>query len=545
MKTPADCLQGGGCSRLQGQGLSQVLSITRIAASMLSLIALNAYAGAFIQKSIVDFRIPEQGYIVAPYISEGGEWLHFQPRDVGDELLVNARTGNTDASNSNHIRDGRRLGSISPDEVGSAPNSHRLAYLYSLGCSQHNRGCTVMDDDPRLVFTSFHRSTNRFVVEIVDLNPLLAEFLKIVSGKVKQNNINLDAVDQSVLEYAIRFTPYREQVIDGIRSIRGLQDLERFQQARRTANLCSWNVFTCADKSSATIDLRREEEQIMVKIYAHALGKKYLEHSQQKEGNILAEFLQKITSPPFPVETSTHAIDEFMQFSPAERETIAKGLIAITPSNDTLRCFSAWIRGNNCNEIRKPAVSANTSNTEIRTNRRTQEPEITSQNTASTGIPEEWQRISAQPDKMKLISIDEASGVLVRDSASIGGVVFVARATGDISDGKFEIVAKPNSISPVLLQYGSYRVKLELGLNYVREDSCVGVIHCLLGNNQRIAKTVTRTITFTLQPGNKWSETKTAYFGHLLPLTADGASLYRSSLRDLRLAAKGINWTLD
>lgn len=522
-----------------------MFSIVRIAASMLSLIALNAFAGALVQKSTMDFSLPEQGYFVAPYVSEHGEWLHFQPKGVGDELLINARTGNTAANNSNLIRDSKRLGSVSPNETGRSPNSQRFAYLHSLGCSQHNRGCTVMDDDPRLIFTSFHRSTNRFVVEIVDLRPLLAEFLKIVSGKVSQGNFKLDAVDQSALEYAIRFTPYRDQVIDGIRSIRGQQDLERFQQARRTADLCSWNVFTCADKSNATIDLRREEEQILVRVYAQALGKKYLEQPQAKEGSILAEFLQKIASPPFPVGASTYAIDEFMQFSLSDRETIAKGLMAVTPSNDTLRCFSAWIRGKNCDAVRKPTASARTGSPENRSVRRNQESQTASTNTTSTGIPEEWQRISALPDKMKLLTIDESSGMLVRDSASIGGVVFIARAIGDISEGKFEIVAKPSTNSPVPLQYGSYRIKLELVLNSVREDSCVGSIRCLLGNNERIAKTENRSITFTLQPGNNWSETKTASFGHLLPLTADGGKLYQSNLRDLRLVAKGINWTLD
>lgn len=509
----------------------------------LTLASPTANAGPLIQRSTIEIPALQQAFFITPYVDSNGEWLYLQPQGNGEEQIFSVRDGSQASNPSSIIRGSQRLGSLSPTDVLAATQNPRYNYLYRLGCSRHNRGCTVLDDSSHLIFTSYEKNIAKIVVETVNIGPLLDYFAMLISGEIKASSAVFDDTDRSVLDYAMRFTSYREKLIDGIHSINTLDRLGNFQDTRRTLDLCNWAAFTCADNAKAAIDLRREEEQRLVRIYAIELSKKFLAQSGKSQPLALVDFLMKISAPPFPAgDASAYAIDELSKLSTADRERISRGLLSAAPGNGTIYCFSAWLNDRKC-----AIATENAPRTE-------QQPQVsptfprerlTSSTPLSNGIPEEWQKINAVQDKMQLLSIDESSGKLIRDKKTIGGVVFVARAIGNITDGQFEIQAKASGNTPIPFRFGSYRVKLELALNFVREDTCVGILRCLIENNERISKVENRTLVFTLQPTNSWSDTKTVSFGYLLPLTAEGSGRYKSELKDFRLAAKGINWSLN
>ena len=164
---------------------------------------------------------------------------------------------------------------------------------------------------------------------------------------------------------------------------------------------------------------------------------------------------------------------------------------------------------------------------------------------AAADAPQEWALISPLGNKLLLFAFDESSGRMARETASLGGLTFVARSLGAVGEGRFELQVSPNGNSPVRLSRGQYRVKARLVLDYTREDLCRGGWKCLLSSAERVAKTERREVVFYLHPDNRWTDRKPASFGNLLPLVADGAARYSSELRSVRLSVESVQVDLQ
>ena len=162
----------------------------------------------------------------------------------------------------------------------------------------------------------------------------------------------------------------------------------------------------------------------------------------------------------------------------------------------------------------------------------------------SGDAPHEWALIQGVPNKLVMVSFNEASGRMVPDKAVIGGFSFVARALGPVQDGRFEVEVTSSSGSPVRLRHGQYRVRARLALDYTREDQCVQGMSCWFSRPELHAKSVPREIVFFMTVAGRYIDRRRCDFGSLLPLVADGNARYRSQLKEARLAIESVRFEL-
>lgn len=541
---------------LKMQIVALICSLFCISASAASA----ASAAEMITVHSGNLKVTPGSYKIAPYAGEQSAWLHLQPKGQGSEMLLDLTTGLLLSRPPDDFKNAGRLGTVSQEDFGKLELKNRLAYLEKLGCKKHNQGCTVLEDDYRLIFISFSSVDLNLSWEVFDARPLMRMVREVFTGRRKATEMLLTDIDKELIEYAATHTKLREQLVDDIESIDSLENLENFQESRRLLGLCTWKSFTCADRSGASIDLRRAEEKQLIRLYSRLLSQKYIEKSNQETGRSIVQFLLKITAPPFPAGDSvSYAVDEIRKLPIEQRSKVGAYLSMYSgPDKLIVNCFADWIQDRTCASILAnhdqrstpilnitPPSESTTAQRDLtaRSNTGNGRPQRGTTSNA-TAIPEEYLGILNYPNPTRLLSINETSGILARDNTTIGGVVFTARSLGKISDGRFEISAKVAEGGEVPIRVGSYRVKLDLNLIYLREDTCVRSIRCFFANDSRVSKSENREAVFNLSPDNGWRGTFTVSFGHLLPLTEDGGSLYKSELREVRLAVKKSVWNL-
>lgn len=528
------------------------------------LFCISASASELISVHSGNLKVPLGHYMISPYVGDQGAWLHLQPKGQGSEILLDAVSGLLLSRPPDEFKSASRLGFVVPEEVSRPELKTRLGYLQSLGCQTHNQGCTVLEDDYRLIFVSFSPVDLKLTWEVVDTRPLMNTMRQVFAGQRQVTTSFFTEAEKGLIEYAARHTKLREQIIDEIEGIDSIEKLEQFQESRRVLALCTWKSFTCSDRPGAAVDLRRAEEKQLIRLYSRLLSQRFVEKSNSESGRGVVQFLLKITAPPFPAgDTASYAVDEIRKLPSEGRIKVARHLLAYDgPERLTIHCFADWIQDHACTSMagrsdQRGAPSGSTA-APLESASQNREQPIRNRPTSSSGdrqsqrgpigvaaaIPEEYLGILNYPNPIRLLSIDETSGMLSRDNTTIGGVVFTARSLGKISEGKFEISAKVAEGGEVPIRVGSYRVKLDLNLIYLREDSCVGSVRCIFASDSRISKSENREAVFNLSPDNGWHATNRVSFGHLLPLTEGGGDMYKSELREVRLAVKKSVWNL-
>lgn len=528
------------------------------------LFCISASASELIPVHSGNLKVPVGRYVIAPYVGEQGAWLHLQPKGQGSEILLDIVSGLLLSRPPDEFKNASRLGFVAPQDISRVELTARLGYLQSLGCQTHNQGCTVLEDDYQLIFVSFSSVNLKLTWEVVDTRPLMNTMRQVFAGQLQVTKGFFTETEKGLIEYAATHTKLREKILDEIEGIDSIDKLERFQESRRILSLCTWKSFTCSDRPGTPLDLRRAEEKQLIRLYSRLLSQRFVEKSNPESGRGIVQFLLKITAPPFPAgDSASYAVDEMRKLPPEDRLKVATYLSAYDgPQRLTIHCFADWVQDRACassagrsDQRRAPsgspaasAESASQPREQPSRNRPTPSSGDGQSQRGSIGvagaIPEEYLGILNYPNPIRLLSINETSGMLARDNTTIGGVVFTARSLGKISEGKFEISAKVAEGGEVPIRVGSYRVKLDLNLIYLREDSCVGSVRCIFASDSRVSKSENREAVFNLSPDNGWHATNRVSFGHLLPLTEGGGDIYKSELREVRLAVKKSVWNL-
>lgn len=538
-------------------------ALTTAAAAAWMLCAGTASAAEILERQLNQARVDGGGkFVLSVYANSTDAWLHLQPNGAGSEQLFDARTGTPLSQAPAGFATARRLGFVDTAQLQRDGDAgRRVEYLKLLGCGRQHRWCTVVDDGQLLVLASYSAAEQTLAWELVDARALLRLGMQVFAGQAVAPA--LTATERALLDHAAQYTGYGTALMEATESIDSIERLDALRGAVRQLDLCQWRAFTCSDRPETAIDLRQAQERQFIQVYAAAFAQRLLSRQDAQAKQQLVQFLLKVTAPPFPAGGSAaHAVEAFQRFSPSERTLIVRALKDYSgPQQETIHCTALWTESAPC-RASAPAVQPSSSagrGTGTAATAAATEPKASNAAAARpapvfktpapvapwTSLPEEWNAIRKYPQRVQLLNIAEVQGILTRDNSAIGGMVFTARALGKASEGRYEISARIADGSPVPVQFGTYRVKLELSLQYVREDVCAASrVRCLLtpASNDRVAKTEERDIALKLEPSRHWQDSNSVSFGSLLPLTADGGSLYRSELREVRLVVKDAHW---
>ena len=566
--------------------------IRHAAAWLLAVLAAGAAAPAAVAAGSVvrqqsSLRIAPASWTMTPYVHEDSVVVHLQAsgRDEA-ELLIDARSGQPWAGTLQALsRSHQRLGSEEPFDVAQAgPQRPDLQLLAELGCQRPQRSCTSPEDADLVLFMAFDARDARLDLQLVDFAGPLETMRELLAGRIDPATVEWSDDDWRLLTLAAKLPRWRERWLDALRSV---DEVEAFLQLRQayggTLKLGQRAMF----QGDAGIDLRGELELAGHKLTVRQFAAQWLQQADGQSAESLSQALERGARPPSQGRVTAHLVDTLLAFEPAQRQRLAAMLAPLGRArrSEDLLCFSRWLLEQPCApEPARPAPRAGSpapaapppvaaaaprqapattpapapSPTPAAAPPPTQAPATAPPAApappagvtrvayvAAADAPQEWALISRLGNKLLLFAFDESSGRMARETASLGGLTFVARSLGAVGEGRFELQVSPNGSSPVRLSRGQYRVKARLVLDYTREDLCRGGWKCLLSSAERVAKTERREVVFYLQPDNRWTDRKPASFGNLLPLVADGAARYTSELRSVRLSVENVQVDLQ
>jgi len=579
-----------------------------VGALLFYAIAIGVEAGV-ISRSGGYVTLPPAAWVMTPYFDGEALVVHLQrPVDAAttgpQELLIDARSGAFwDGDFSVLIAGrGRRLGLELPTELSGARGLANRQLLEALGCSaaRHNRGCSLPEDAEVLLFANFDKQRSRLSFEVVDLRLVASSMTKILSGQMDWEQAGWTDAEWRVLAALSRLPEWRDAWLDAIRSV---TDPEAFTRlARSHAGLgMDRRVFLRAREFSKrtpvvavdeqiTLDVRGEVELAGFRLLTRQLAKNWLRDTAETQLTELADVIAEGLAPPNQIRVREHMAEVLVDALPVARlAPLSKGLsrLAGERRSEDLRCFSLALVERSCvspvsrspaslqaTTPRRAPVSAekseeqpavplvagqnNGSRLESRERERVEQntlggifvgghddPSSSRGGRVAEDVSQEVAMIGRLPNKAVLMAFGEAKGRLDMD-ASIGGLTFVARSLGAVQDGRFDVQVSPSKTAPVRLSRGRYRVKVRLLLDYSREDSCRGgALGCLLVRTVEHGKSEQRDVTFHINAENSYSNVRPANFGSLLPLVADGGSLYNSRLKTVRLSVKSVRLELE
>lgn len=515
-----------------------------LGALMLGL-AWPAWAGGLLERRSHSAQIGPGRYVLSVYANGAQAWLHLQPDGTGEEQLFDAATGTRLRELPEGFATARRLGFVAPREPQQGSAAWRTAYLQGLGCQRHSHGCTVVDDDPLLVFASFVPEQRALAWELIDTRALMQRALDLFAGRATAAGDEFEPAERQLLEAAVEGSELRPQLQDALESVDSMQRLQALQASMRQLDLCNWRVFTCADRDGRVLDLRRAVERQRIRVYAVALGQALAARPDAASRGAFVEFVRTIAAPPYPIGSAVaQAVQAFQRLTPPERSVLVQTLDAYKgPEQETLRCTALWITQRSCPAS---ALAAQPPADKVaRGPAPPRHPAIPPAPPLLLAIPEEANRLSqlSNQDRLRQLDMKENTGVLTRDAAAVSWLVFTARDPARADSGEYAFTAHLAEGAPVPLKAGNYRVRLDLQLSYVREDVCQGFFHCLMSGSKRVPKSSARTVSIELTSKNGWRTSGNVSFGHLRPMTADGGTLYKSELREVRLVVNGAQWS--
>jgi hypothetical protein len=558
--------------------------IWRAAAWLLALLAAgaappDAAAAGPVTRQQSSLRLAPASWTMTPYVHEGSVVVHLQAagRDEA-ELLIEARSGQPWAGTLQALsRSHQRLGSEEPFDVAQASDRRPdLQLLAELGCQRPQRSCTSPEDADLVLLMAFDTQDSRLDLQVVDFAGPLEAMSELLAGRLDPATVDWSDDDWRLLTLAARLPRWRERWLDALRSV---AEVETFLQLREAYGGALKLGERAMFQGEAGIDLRGELELAGHKLTVRQFATQWLQQADGKTADTLAQALERGARPPSQGRVTAHLVDTLLGFEPAQRQRLAAMLAPLgrTRRSEDLQCFSRWLLEQPCApeparpapRVSPPAPAAAPPTAAVAPRSApipapatapppgmTPAPAPAPTPAAPAGAtrvayvaaadaPQEWALISRLGNKLLLFAFDESSGRMARETASLGGLTFVARSLGAVGEGRFELQVSPNGNSPVRLTRGQYRVKARLLLDYTREDLCRGGWKCLLSSAERVAKTERREVVFYLHPDNRWTDRKPASFGNLLPLVADGAARYSSELRSVRLSVESVQVDLQ
>lgn len=539
-------------------------------ACLLGLLAGGAQA-ARIERVQASTQLPGGRSVLSAYVEprSGAMVLHVQPLQSSTaELLIDARTGTAWAGELPQLlKDYTHLDSEVLAEVAGG-SARDLALLRALGCTARHILCTSALDAEVLLQVSLG-DRGSVQLGVIDLRGVLAEMEELLAGRKAGSDVTWGDEEWLALEVAAQQPERRVRWVDALRSIAGIDEFQRvLASVQQAPRLAARPMF---QGERAVADLRAELELVGHKLLVGTHAAALLGGGGSAALGRLADALESATQPPNQIGVATHLVDLLTQREEEPRRRLAAelGAEATRRRSDVLHCFAQWLQSRACGQGAPPWVTRDTTvaaapvapqrPAPVPRNRAEAAPAARAPAPAAPRAPEpapavvagtpgdaphEWTLIQGVPNKLVLVSFNEASGRMVPDRAVVGGFSFVARALGPVQDGRFEVEVANQSGAPVLLRHGQYRVRAKLVLDFTREDQCVQGMTCWFSRPELHAKSVPREVVFFMTVAGRFVDRRRTEFGTLLPLVADGNARYRSQLKEARLAIESVRFEL-
>jgi len=533
-----------------------------LAGAALGLLCGVPAAAARIERTQSTVVLPPGRSVLSPYLNprDGTLVLHVQPlQSATPEQWLDARSGRAWSGELPALlRDFEHLGSEAPAGVaaGTAPD---LALLRALGCTGAHVICTSALDAEVLLLLG-PAGQGGAAATVVDLRALLAEAEEVLAGRRDGRTVDWGDLEWRALEVAAQRPERRARWLDALRSVRDIDAFERLLASVTAApRLAAQPLF---QGPNPAVDLRAELELLGHKLLVGTHASRLL-GGDGAAAAALADALERATQPPNQIGVATHLVELLTDRAADDRRRLAERIAdeATRRRSEVLHCFARWLDARACGEGAPPWVVSSAPAVP-----RTPRPEAgpreriavappappappatagLAEATATGGdAPHEWTLIQRVPNKLTLVSFNEATGRMVPDRAVVGGFAFVARALGPVQDGRFEVEVAAAEAAPVRLRHGQYRVRAKLVLDFTREDQCQQGIACWFTRPELHAKSVPREVVFFMTMAGQFVDRRRAEFGTLLPLMADGSARYRSLLKEARLAIESVRFEL-
>lgn len=550
--------------------------------------AFSAFAedGGVIRTHSVALIPPSSGgqWAVTPFFDADELVVHLQlegATGVGPtELLIDARTGKPWQGDFSALLAGnfKRSRYVSPDDLGDG-RLPTATLLQALGCTRQHWGCTVPEDGDVLLLMQWDHAASSLVFDTADMRPLLDDMTAVLAGQADAINVHWSQANWRILELASRLPRWHERWLDAMRSIadpvamgrvarsygpRGLNLGQRaFLQIQTIQGSSSTAAAQSADEG---LDVRGELELAGHKMTVRQQGLLWVQQRLEAQAQALAKSLMAGADKRSQGRVPVH-LTEVLLGLPSDAIRPLSNMLAqqarVYHSED-LNCFSLWIMNHSCVDAAgAPARGTAMAAASIRKSggKLAGVPTETRKSSTNLGLgginvvipgsvaldaSQEVAMIKNLPNSAILMAFDEVSGRMNKDKVSLSGLTFTARSLGAVQKGRFEVQITPNTISPLRLTRGAYRVKVRLVLDYTREDSCRGGWgSCLLSKPLSHGKTEQRNAVFYINNLNKYIDTQSTLFGDLLPLGADGGRHYNSELTAVRLSVTNVALELN
>lgn len=493
----------------------------------------------------------------------------------------------------------KRLDLIDRDFVRLNPNHTSSSMLQLLGCRSYHDECTspVMSGNEKVVFMSFDKNNGKRIYEVINFESAIIAMNDLMSGK-ESDVLSWTDAHWQLLELVSKQKDFLNLWMNAVRGSKDFLSAHKtiinLNSIKNPLGRSLINKLNCLENEDKElknecfggIELTREVLRIRNMLGIEFRVNQWLVNQNEESEKQIITLIRDGVKVGTAIENTHKIAANFFKYSEFDRKKISqlfqrKSLNSNEPDLTwVLGCFSGWVVGGDCQNrnsvaLSEPQVSPNRvlQKEEAATSLNLKPPQIKAKqpspntNTESmlknaapvskaidvqenVSTPTESGSSRVAPDavsefyridkgtsnKYRLFSFDEATGKLQHDTASVGGLVFVARSVGaNIKEGRFEIQIAPSAQSPVNFVHGAYRVTVPFILRYTRQTQCSGLSLCQLKASGAEELSQQRNITFTLTKDNRWINTQPAKFDHLTPVVADGAKTYEQKLLEVKM----------
>jgi hypothetical protein len=493
----------------------------------------------------------------------------------------------------------KRLDLIDRDFVRGNPNHISSNILKLLGCRSHHDECTspLGIGNEKVIFMTFDRNSGKRIFEVVNFESAIIAMNDLLSGKESDvlswsdthwKLLELISEQKDILNLWMNAVRGSKDFLSAHKTITNLNGIKN-PIGRSLIN--KLNCLENEDKELKNecfggIELTREVLRIRNMLGIEFRVNQWLPNQNEESEKQIITLIRDGVKIGTPIENTHKIAANFFKYSDFDRKKISqlfykKSLNSNEPDLTwVLGCFSGWVVGGDCQnrnsvalsepqispnrvlqkeeaattlnlksaQIKAKQPSSNTTTELILKNAAPQSKAIAGQENVATPTESGSSRIAPDAvsefyridkgtsNKYRLFSFDESTGKLQHDTASVGGLVFVARSVGaNIKEGRFEIQIAPSSQSPVNFVHGAYRVTVPLILRYTRQTLCSGISLCQIKPSGAEELSQQRNVTFILTKDNRWINTQPAKFDHLTPVVADGGKTYEQKLLEVKM----------
>ena len=507
------------------------------------------------------------------------------------EWLIDGRNGEIWKGSSEELfQNYTRIDGWNPSRSLKSSGINKLItkHLENTGCFNFNFRCSTLVDADYVVYissklrvteSSLFRSQEQEVLSIkyIDYSKIFQHLEKVLSG---DEDYDFALINQESVRDAIAYAgqhSWRERYIDALRKLKESKRFYRFMKNLKEHPEIMSLPFVGNDSNIASlggslssisynyINMPREFSIAMCTLRAKNIAQKLLLDSQSTKNEKLEVFFSDCR--------------DYFVFVNATFVNVAKGQSTLLATNlrkqsgyysDALKmdilAHSCWLDEKSCVKTKRVKRFPRPSIAKIKNNFRVNKGihkkplvivDLVEKNKADDSKPKMRvthndpnivESTSSEPHlsaTMENQLTPKTKVELIPDEAETDNLIFLSRPIGDVRDGKFMVKSFFNKWSTVPLSQGNYRVRVDLSINFEREDKCTKGVSCLFEQVRIRSKKASKSLVFYIGTNNDWSDERLVNFGSLVPLIADGASRYTSTLKKVRMVILSASFELN